>query len=271
MPACLHQDCVSFLAKCVEDAKLVWGVCHGFDKEDHFAKLLPQSPKALTPKNLGQHRFKFGIPPASALEVCSPEYRHLFEQCVQTLKQEGTLVDMYWEPFQGANDLLYNGSFVSERLTILPDGWFDKNKQSLHPVTRQVFEIAQARNSTAVDVFKDLHKQARCKREVEDILTYDEEKDELTVMIVPTAPFHPTIQEVASDPIKLNTALGAFAHFANVLDLTGIATPCGDYGIEETVDGRQLRLPFGITILAGAGLDAALLGVAARLEEVLMA
>lgn len=265
-PACQHQDCVSFLATTVEDTETVWEVCRGFDKEDVFAKpllLLPELPSSkIAPDQLS---FRFGVPPGVALQACSPEYHHKFKQVVGALKTEaGELVDLDWSPFAEANDLLYGGTFVLERLTTLPDGWFEKNKQLLHPVTREVFEGALARGSSAVDVFRDLHKQAQYKRAVEDILTLD--KGVLTVMVVPTAPFHPTIDEVHKDPLRINGKLGVFAHFANVLDLVGIAVKCGTYEIDGQ-DGKKTRLPFGVTILAGCGLDKQLLALAKSLEE----
>jgi allophanate hydrolase len=269
-PACLHQDCVSFLAANVEDAEKVWKVCKGFDKGDFFAKL----PTALPTRKPKRLRFIFGVPPASALEICSVPFKKQFAEVIEIMKKSGgRLVDLEWNPFAAANELLYNSSFVMERLTILPDGWFTENRQLLHPVTRQVFEGALARNSSAVDLFKDLHKQAEYKRAVESILTLEEdienEVDEVTLMVVPTTPFHPTIKEVEEDPIGINGRLGGFAHFANVLDLVGIAMPCGTYEIEERVEGKQTRLPFGVTVLAGAGLDGELLSVAAMLEEAL--
>ena len=274
-PACLHQDCVSFLAVSTQDAERVWRVCEGFDKEDPFAKLpIPASlnRRQRTREPNTAHKFtsfRFGIPPHSALEVCSPVYRRQFAQVVKTISSAGgKLVDLNWTPFAEANELLYNSSFVLERLTILPDGWFEDNKQLLHPVTRAVFEGALARQSTAVDVFKDLHKQAEYKRVVEDILTFDNNTEELTVMVVPTAPFHPTIEEVGKDPVGLNGRLGAFAHFANVLDLTGVAMPCGTYEIESK-EGKETRLPFGVTILAGTRLDEELMRLVKAVEEVL--
>ncbi|CZR60850.1 probable DUR1,2-urea amidolyase [Phialocephala subalpina] len=270
-PACLHQDCVSFLAANIEDAEKVWNVCKGFDKWDVFAKLPSQ---LLSSNSNRQLRFRFGIPPAEALEACSPIYRKQFSQVVEAMsKTGGILVSLNWQPFAAANELLYNSSFVLERLTILPEGWFEKNKQLLHPVTRQVFEGALARNSSAVDLFKDLHRQAEYKRAVEDVLRLDREVedgvDELTVMVVPTTPFHPTIEEVSKDPLGINGQLGAFAHFANVLDLVGVAVPCGAYNMEDMSGGKPIRLPFGVTILAGTGLDCELLKVVAQLEEVL--
>lgn len=269
-PASLHQDCVSFLALTVEDAEQVWQVCRGFDKADFFAKL----PSALHSAE-GNYvpttpSFRFGTPPESALEICSPAYRQLFSQATEALQRAGgKFVDLDWEPFAAANELLYNGSFVLERLTIFPDGWFEKNRQLLHPVTRQVFESVAARKSTAVDVFRDLHKQAEYKRAVEGILhAYDEHADGLTVMVVPTAPFHPTIEEVARDPVGINGQLGTFAHFANVLDLVGIAMPGRTYALS---DGGRQSMPFGVTILARGGQDAALMGLARAVQEVLLA
>jgi Asp-tRNA(Asn)/Glu-tRNA(Gln) amidotransferase A subunit family amidase len=75
-------------------------------------------------------------------------------------------------------------------------------------------------------------------------------------------------REVENDPVGINSKLGAFAHFANVIDLVAIAVPCGTYEIEngELPDGK-LTLPFGITILAGCGLDRQLLALAKHLEE----
>lgn len=265
-PASQHHDCVSFLASDVEDAEKVWNVCRGFDKGDFFAKL----PAAIKPPTKPSTiRFRFGIPPPTALEVCSPKYRTQFAEAVKVLQHSGgKLVDLDWAPFEAANELLYNSSFVMERMTILPEGWFEPNKQLLHPVTRQVFEAISARNSSAVELFKDLHKQTEYKRAVEDILTLKDDSEsgsaELTVIVVPTTPFHPTIEEVSRDPVVINGKLGAFAHFGNVLDLVGVAMPCGTYELEAGT-----MLPFGVTILAGCGLDGELLEVVRGVEEAL--
>ncbi|CZT01653.1 related to DUR1,2-urea amidolyase [Rhynchosporium agropyri] len=232
-PASLHQDCVSFLTTDVLDAERVWNVCKGFDKSDVFAKLPSQMQASrLDPgKQQRSLKFRFGVPPPSALEICSPIYRKLFLQVIEALQNNGgKSVDLDWEPFERANGLLYNSSFVEERMTMFPEGWLDENKQKLHPVTRQVFEAIQARKGTAVDLFQDLHKQAEYVREVQDILTLKEVEegvDEITLIMVPTTPFHPMIKEVEEDPIAINGRLGSFAHFGNVLDLVGVAIPCG--------------------------------------------
>lgn len=263
-PASRHQDCVSFLASTVEDSETIWQTCRGYDKEDHFSKLVQPS---LDVDEFTS--FRFGVPPDTALAQCSDHYRRKFAQVVEVLNntENGTFSSLDWTPFAKANDLLYNSSFVLERLTIFPkDDWFEENKHQLHTVTRQVFEGALARKSTAIDVFRDLHKQAEYVRAVQDILTL--RNDVLTVMVVPTTPFHPTIEEVSEDPVGINGKLGAFAHFANVLDLVAIAIPCGTYEVASEAEGeRNVTLPFGVTILAGSGYDQALLRFAMSLEE----
>lgn len=275
-PACLHHDCVSFLTLTIKDAETVWNICKGYDKKDLFAKSLVNASTQSTVHESVEYetpssqklRFRFGTPPTQDLAACSSSYRQMFSQTVQALQGVGgKLVDLDWAPFAAANELLY-GSFVLERLTTLPEGWFEENKQLLHPVTRQVLEGANARQTTAVDLFRDLHRQAEYKRTVEDILKIEED-GEMTVMVVPTAPSHPMIDEVEQDPLGTNTKLGTFAHFANVLDLVGIAIPCGAYEKEDR-EGNILRLPFGITILAGCGLDLHLLNLSKQLEDTLI-
>jgi len=275
-PACLHQDCVSFLTLNLGDADTVWNICRGYDKNDLFAKTITdastysKSPELSSHQSAGSPKltFRFGTPPTQALAACSPIYRQMFSQTVQALqKVGGKLVELDWAPFAAANELLY-GSFVLERLTTLPEGWFEEKKHLLHPVTRQVLEGALARKTTAVDLFRDLHKQAEYKRIVENILKIEED-GEMTVMIVPSAPFHPTILEVGQDPLGTNSKLGTFAHFANVLDLVCIAMPCGTYE-KEGEEGEGSRLPFGVTILAGCGLDAQLVKLSTQLEDTLI-
>jgi allophanate hydrolase len=67
--------------------------------------------------------------------------------------------------------------------------------------------------------------------------------------MVPTAPAAYTVAEIAADPIGLNTRLGTYTNFVNLLDLAGLAVPAA-----IAADGT----PFGVTFLAPVGRDAAL-------------
>ena len=67
---------------------------------------------------------------------------------------------MDWTPFDKAGKLLYDGTFVSERLASLPDGWLEDNRKHLHPVIMDIFDNVVKRNSSAVEVYRDLQAKA---------------------------------------------------------------------------------------------------------------
>ncbi|NED64546.1 allophanate hydrolase, partial [Streptomyces sp. SID10244] len=60
-------------------------------------------------------------------------------------------------------------------------------------------------------------------------------------LLVPTAPLHPTLAEVAADPIGVNSRMGTYTNFCNLFDLCGLAVPAGE------IDGT--RAQFGVTFL----------------------
>ena len=70
--------------------------------------------------------------------------------------------------------------------------------------------------------------------------------------MLPTAPTIYTIEQVLADPIGLNSRLGTYTNFVNLLDMCGLAVPAA-----MRADGT----PFGITLLARAGEDAALAAI----------
>jgi allophanate hydrolase len=71
-------------------------------------------------------------------------------------------------------------------------------------------------------------------------------------MVLPTAPTVYTTAQVLAHPILLNSRLGTYTNFVNLLDLCGLALPASF---------RPDGLPFGITLLAPAGRDAVLASI----------
>ena len=51
--------------------------------------------------------------------------------------------------------------------------------------------------------------------------------DGFDALIVPTAPFHPTLAEVAADPVGVNSRMGTYTNFCNLFDLSAVAVPAG--------------------------------------------
>jgi allophanate hydrolase len=76
-------------------------------------------------------------------------------------------------------------------------------------------------------------------------------------MLLPTAGAAYTHEEVAAEPVSLNTNLGYYTNFVNLLDLAALAIPAGM---------RSNGIPFGVTLIGPAWSDAALLTTTKDLE-----
>jgi len=268
VPACLSLDCIAIIAKTVSDARLIWQICEDYDERDRYAKWPMSFERHVNSIGPESKSFKFGIPTPEALSTCSPTHRKMFHEAIKQLQSiGGVLTPIDWSPFEKSGRLLYDGTFVSERLASLRDDWFDKNREHLHPVIAELFDQVVARQSTAVQVFRDLQAKALYVRQAEKVFEYSEKG--VDVVIVPTAPTHWKIEQVLADPIKKNSALGEFSHFGNVLDLCAVAVPAGEYKVSE-LSGKEEDsgvLPFSITFLGGSRLDAEMLEIARRFEE----
>src|SRR5690606_30025651 len=115
----------------------------------------------------------------------------------------------------------------------------------VHPVTRMVLE--PGRRITGVDVFRGLHRLAELRAEAGRVWR------SIDVLAVPTVPTTYTQAEMAADPVARNADLGRYTNFCNLLDLAAVAVPGG-----TTPAGR----PHGITLMAPAGTDGLLAGLA---------
>jgi allophanate hydrolase len=65
---------------------------------------------------------------------------------------------------------------------------------------------------------------------------------------------------VEAEPVKLNSVLGTYTNFMNLLDYSALAMPAGRY---------LGKLPWGITIFADAWMDRALLELGGNYENVI--
>lgn len=267
-PACLSLDCVAIIAGNVSDARTVWDLCAEHDEEDPYAKVTAPIQRHINSTGPQAKAFYFGIPPLEALAICNPAYRRQFDKSVQSLHAMGGLLrPVDWSSFEKAGKLLYEGSFVSERLASLPDNWFEKNREYLHPAIREVFENVITRQSTAIQAYRDLQAKALYTRKAEKTFAYG--ASGIDVLVVPTTPTHWTVKEVLADPIATNTVLGEFSHFGNVLDLCAVAVPASTCRVSELQDKPDAEgvLPFSVTFLGGSRMDGETLEIARRFEE----
>jgi allophanate hydrolase len=114
----------------------------------------------------------------------------------------------------------------------------------MHPVTRQI--ILAGAHPSAVDAFAAFYELEELRRVRDHIFLA------IDALVLPTVPTVYTIEQVHADPIGLNSRLGTYTNFVNLLDLCALAVPAAMHA-----DGT----PFGITLLAQAGQDAALAAI----------
>jgi allophanate hydrolase len=245
VPACKSLDCVSVFALSAQDACAVLNVAACFDLHDplarkaSFAELRSFGPKP-----------RFGVPLPGDLDFFGDrEAESLFAAAIAKVKQVGgTQAKAPFAPFREAGRRLYNGAWLAERLHAT-QALLDDDPDAILPVTRSIIE--KGRHYSALDAYRAQYELARLKRDADVAFRSFE------VLLLPTTG---TIYEkaaVAADPFRLNANLGLYTNFVNLLDLTAIAVPAGF---------RKNGLPFGISLIAPAFAERALLDLTARLH-----
>ncbi len=241
VPACRSLDQVSIFALTTDDAEAVLAVAEGFDPADPFSR------PGCNDARLGA-RFRFGVPRAGQLEFFGDaEAAALFAATVDGLAQiGGEAVEIDLEPFLETARLLYEGPWVAERYAAVGE-FIEAHPESVLPVTRGI--ILGGKAASAVDAFRGLYRLRALQGQVDDVF------GDIDVLLTPTAGTIHRIAEMEADPVRLNSQLGRYTNFMNLLDLAAVAMPAG-----FRADG----LPWGVTVCAPAGGDRALLDLGAR-------
>ncbi|HEX3731278.1 MAG TPA: allophanate hydrolase [Opitutaceae bacterium] len=236
VPACRSLDCVSVFALTVGDAEAAAAVAGGFDPEDPYSRRAPKAPPAAPAPGAP---FRFGVPAASQLEWCGDRHSPAaYAAAVARLETVGgTRVEIDYAPFRTAARLLYEGPWVAERWTALRQ-FHQAQVEAFHPITRRIVEAAAKLN--AADAFAAFHGLEALRREAEAVWA------QVDFLLLPTAPTIFTRAQIEADPIALNSQLGTYTNFANLLDCAALAVPAGFRG-----DG----LPFGVTLCGPAWTD----------------
>jgi allophanate hydrolase len=233
VPACRSQDCVSIFAATADEALRVLGVAQGFDEEDVYSRQPPQDRRDDIPEE-----FRFGVP-AEGLEFFGDNAAAaLYHEAIEHMLSLGGIpVSIDFAPFLGAAKLLYEGPWVAERLASLRALNFER-PDAVHPVVWDI--IVRADRVSAVDAFQAFYKLAGFIRQAEA------EWAKMDVLLLPTTGTTYTIGEVLGDPARLNSNLGYYTNFVNLMDLAATAVPGGF---------RPNGLPFGVTLLGRAFED----------------
>jgi allophanate hydrolase len=250
VPACRSLDCVSVFALTVDDAAFVAQRMAAYDAEDPYAELdgATWDPRPVEPPA----SFRFVVPAADDLILPGTEARELWTQALSAIAAlGGESSELGLRPFHDTAALLYHGPFVAERLEATGKLLADKPDE-LHPVIREI--VSSATRYSAADQQRAQTELRRLRRVCHAALSGVE------VLVVPSAPLFPRVAEVLADPVRINTELGRYTNFVNLLDLCALAIPAGM---------RPDGLPFGITLIAQRGRDNWLAGLGRRLHATL--
>jgi allophanate hydrolase len=237
VPACRTLDCVSVFGLTVDDAWTALTVMAGRDENDAYSRDRPPGLVGAMPAHL-----KIGVPlPGQRLFFGDTDHANGYDAALSRLTRLGVeIVEIDIEPFYETARLLYEGPWVAER-TIPARALLASDPESVHPVTREI--ILSGLRSSAVDAFAAFYKL----EELRWVARHTFQK--IDMLAVPTSPTIYSVKQVMADPIQLNSRLGTYTNFVNLLDLCGLALPA-------SMTGKGL--PFGITLLAPGGADARL-------------
>jgi allophanate hydrolase len=240
VPACRTLDCISVFSLTVDDAMTALQVMAGSDGADPFSRNRPLAAVTALPANL-----RLGIPRNGQLIFFGDKASEkAYGEALQRWTALGaTLVEFDLEPFYETARLLYEGPWVAERYLVIRN-LLASSPDSIHPVTREI--TAAGARLTAADTFAALYRLQALRRVVDRAFT------NLDAIVLPTAPTAYSTAQVLANPIELNSRLGTYTNFVNLLDLCGLALPAAM---------RPDGIPFGITLLAPAGHDAQLASI----------
>jgi allophanate hydrolase len=235
VPACESYDCVTIFAADIELAGRAMGVMAAGAGDRPW----PADVRLAAPPNP-----VVAIP--GELPELDREWRAAFDAAVAVLTEAGArIVTVDIAPFLEAAKLLYDGALVSERYAAVGEFIDTHPDAALDPTVRRI--VTAARDIPA-------HRLIRDRREVERLRKVAmAELDGVDALLVPTAPTHPRIDEVAADPGGVNSRRGTYTNFCNLFDLCAVSVPAGTAG----------QAQFGVTVLARAFEDAVALDIAA--------
>ena len=250
VPACRSLDCTTLLAQSAADLHTLFNICAQTDAEDDYSRSNPYANQRRqwgTPKRPP----RIAVPMAHNLQFFGQhDAAECFSDALQYWQQLGaTLVERDITPLLEAAQLLYAGPWVAERFAAVGE-FIEQRPADVNPVVAGI--INGARGKTAVDAFRAEYHMQHCRNAARSVLS------DVDFLLTPTAPGAWTIADVLADPVTLNSRMGYYTNYLNLLDMCGIAVPAGKL---------QSGVGFGVTLIAAAFEDQKLLSYAHQWQQ----
>lgn len=298
-PAVRSVDTNTIFSLNVSDARYVAELLKQYDDRDPYSK--PEADTIECTGKEAPARFKFGVPRELAdpnlglfmderlndLWANDTGARELYFAAVERLKRIGGEPVLFdYKPWEDVARLLYGGASVSQRFLTYGNYVLD-NRPTGAPITMDP-DTDQLIDPTTYLIFKNAFYN-KATRAYADEWQINLIKQQVTskdwkrfdFMLLPTTPTIYTLDEVragydqdlsanatdaqltekAAANTQLNTNLGTYTNFANLLQTTAVALPAGFRTIN---DGDVL--PFGVQLFADTLKDCELLALAELYE-----
>ncbi|MCT9871267.1 allophanate hydrolase [Paenarthrobacter aurescens] len=250
VPACRSWDTATIFARDLATAELAMGIMAGQGRPwPADAKVAaPSTPRVAYPAALP------ALPDAWAAE---------FQAQIERLRSTGVVAEaIELDVFLEAARLLYDGGLVAERYAAV--GSFIDSVTSggapaaLDPTVAGI--IKAAGNVPAHQYVADTAALEQLRHQAMERL------EGFDALIVPTAPFHPTLAEVAADPVGVNSRMGTYTNFCNLFDLSAVAVPAGTVNETGGAGDTSSTAQFGLTVVARTFEDGVAADIARRIE-----
>ena len=240
VPACRSLDCVSVFARSVALARLALEVIR--DEPAGTDRRLAANPRVGVPRPDQREFFGDAESPA------------LYDAAIERLRMMGAqVVPVDFAPFQAAGELLYGGPWVAERYVAVGRFIRAHSGPGIDPIVREI--ILGADEVSGTEVFRGMY-------ELSDLIAATRSTwAGIDAFALPTVALAPTHDQVAEDPHGVNTKLGHYTRFVNLMNLCAISIPAGR---------RSGGVPFGLQLVAPAGHDALVCDLAERFERASM-
>lgn len=236
IPACRTLDCITVFTDTVADARLIDQVVAGFDPADPWSKPLADTP--IRPARIGvprrDQRMWFG----------DGQSEYLYDRALDRLAAGAGIVELDIAPLLEAARLLYGGPWVAERTAAIAT-LLAENPAAIDETVRSVVE--PGKNIGAVELWNGIYRLAELKRHTDAMWST------VDLLAFPTTGTTYRVAELLAAPVTLNSNLGLYTNFVNLLDMAAVAVPAGI---------RANGTGFGITLIGPAGSDHGLFAAA---------
>ncbi|WP_156761015.1 allophanate hydrolase [Microbacterium karelineae] len=242
VPACPSYDTVSVFAPDVALAARVLRVIAGPSKLDPHSRAWPQDAPQAAPDSA-----VVAVPRDADLGSLTPAMHDAFSTAIARTREIGSeIVEIDFSPFLEAAKLLYDGGLVAERASSYGT-FLAEHPDGADPSVAAI--AAKAMRITGVEVIADQQRLLQLTSVARETL------EGTTALLIPTAPLHPTFAQLDADPIGVNSLVGTFTNFVNLMDMSAVAVPTGPVDAEGE---------FGVTFVAPAFHDQIVADLAAR-------